>query len=237
MSSESLFLLVCFDGDAYVTKADGSQLKIRDIRLGDRIFVAYDVAMNSVKLRSSPILAVDIFQKHNNGSPVDFLAIHVESNVSVKPMHITPRHSLLVKKNDDAEAKYIFANEVQAGDYVYLKDDGYSSASAVRVAAIKMVELPDAYAPLTLEGTLVVNDIVVSCYGTYTHSSVHLIMAPRRWFLYAAFQAASSLVGSIFMKGNIDLLNNYLIAMDLFPLSVRSRFRDWTDLLEKTFYD
>jgi hypothetical protein len=227
-------LLVCFDGDAYLTKADGSQVKIHDIKIGDRILVAYNVAMVSIKLRPSPVLAVDIFQEYNNASPVNFLEIYVESNVSVKPLHITPRHSLFVKKKDDSEARYIFASQVQLGDYVYLRNNGYLSAEGVRVIAIKMVQLSDAYAPLTLEGTLVVNDLVVSCYGTFKHSFVHLIMTPRRWLLYGAYQAATSLMRSICREENIKSRSNYLIPFDLFPLSVRSQFQEWSDQLLKS---
>ena len=232
-----LFFLVCFGGDAYLTKADGSQLKMRDLKTGDQILVAAGVVNNTIQLRSSPVLAMDIFQKYNNGSPVNFLEIHVEPNGSAEPLHITPRHSLFVRKKDNYQGKYLFASQVQVGDYIYLKNNGYFSASSVRVIGIKMVELPDAYAPLTLEGTLVVNNIVVSCYGTLTHSFVHLLMTPRRWLLYGAFQVASTLMGSIFAERNIQLSSNCLITVDLFPLSMRTRFRDWFDLFENTFFN
>ncbi|CAF0736866.1 unnamed protein product [Rotaria sordida] len=218
---------ICFDGDGFLVKEGGSRVKIRDIKIGDQILVAYETAIQGVKLRSSPVLAVDIFQKYNNGSSVDFLEIQVESNVRFKPLHITPRHSLLVKKEHDVQVKYLFASQVQIGDYLYLVEDDYLSAIQARVTSIKNVQLFDAYAPLTLEGTLVVNDVVVSCYGTYVHSFVHLIMAPRRWLRYGTLQIVSSFMGPTYMKKYIDYLHNYFSTIDLFRLIILNRIRDF----------
>ena len=213
-----------------MVKEDGSRLKIRDLKIGDQILVAYETTNKGVKLRSSPVLAVDIFQKYNNVSPVDFLEIQIESNVSIEPLHITPKHSLLVKKEHDSQANYLFASQVQIGDFLYLLDDNYQSAIEVRVARIKNIELFDAYAPLTLEGTLVINDIVVSCYGTFTHSFVHFIMTPRRWLLYSVLQTTLSLIGPRFVEENVDLLRNYFMTIDLFRLSIRTQIRDFIHL-------
>jgi hypothetical protein len=43
------------------------------------------------------------------------------------------------------------------------------------------VKRTDAYVPLTESGTLVVGDMVVSCYAQYEHHPlIHLIMLPFR---------------------------------------------------------
>ncbi|CAF2334010.1 unnamed protein product [Rotaria sp. Silwood2] len=152
--------------------------------------------------------------------------MQLESNVSIKPLHITPRHSLLVKKKHDVQAKYLFASQVQIGDYLYLVGNGYLSAIQTKVTSVKNVQLFDAYAPLTLEGTLVVNDVVVSCYGTYMHSLVHWIMIPRRWLRHVTLQIAFSLMGPTYMKKYIDYLHDYFSTIDLFRLIILNRIRD-----------
>jgi hypothetical protein len=215
-----------------LVKEDGSRVKIRDLKIGDQILVAYQTINQYVELRSSPVLAVDIFQKYNNNSPVDFLEIQVESNVSIQPLHITPRHSLLVRKKYESQAKYLLAYQVQMGDYLYLIENDYHSTIEVRIVRIKNIKLFDAYAPLTLEGTLVINDVIVSCYGTLSHSFVHFIMTPRRWLLYSAYQATWSVIGATYIREHIDFLQKYFMAIDLFPLSIRNQILDFIYLFK-----
>lgn len=197
------------------------------MKVGDQILVAYQTRNEGIQLRSSPVIAIDIYQKYNNKSSVDFLEIKFESNVSVKPLHITPKHSLFVKKKNQSEGKYIFADQVQFGDYLYLMENNSHSTIQVKVIGINNLKLFDAYAPLTLEGTLVVNDVVVSCYGTLKHWFVHLLMTPRRWLLYSVYQITSFIKGSTYMKEHADFLEDYLISIDLFRLSVRNPILDF----------
>ncbi len=207
-------------------------MKIRDLKIGDQILVAYQTRSEHIELRPSPVLAVDIFQKSNNNSPVDFLQIELESNVNIKPLHITPKHSLLVKKEKQSHVEYLFADQVQIGDYLYLMKDDYRSTVALKVARINKIKLFDAYAPLTLEGTLLVNEVIVSCYGTLKHSFVHLLMTPRRWLLYSAYQATSLIKRVAYTEEHEDFLETYLINIDFFRLSIRHRILDIIDLLK-----
>ena len=39
-----------------------------------------------------------------------------------------------------------------------------------------------AYVPLTMEGNVVVDGVLASCYPTIDHDLAHLSMAPLRWF-------------------------------------------------------
>ena len=230
--SQIWFSIVCFDGDGLLVKDDGSRVKMRDLKVGDQIVVAYRTKTERIELRVSPVLAVDIFQKFNNNSSVDFLQIELESNEKIKSLHITPKHSLLVKKEKQLQVEYLFADQVQIGDYLYSTADDRRSTNVLKVARINKVKLFDAYAPLTFEGTLLVNDMIVSCYGTLEHSFVHLLMTPRRWLLYSAHQVLSLIqrVGRI--EGYKDFFENILIGIDLFRLSIRHRVLDFIDLLK-----
>ena len=42
--------------------------------------------------------------------------------------------------------------------------------------------IPGAYVPVTMEGNLIVDGILASCYPSADHDVVHLVMAPLRWF-------------------------------------------------------
>ena len=39
-----------------------------------------------------------------------------------------------------------------------------------------------AYNPITIEGTLIVDGVHVSCYGGFEHDLTHMAVAPLRWF-------------------------------------------------------
>ena len=39
-----------------------------------------------------------------------------------------------------------------------------------------------AYVPLTMEGNLLVNDIVASCYAQFAHDLAHNAMKPLQWY-------------------------------------------------------
>ena len=39
-----------------------------------------------------------------------------------------------------------------------------------------------AYVPQTLEGNIVVNGVLASCYASFHHDLAHIAMTPIRWF-------------------------------------------------------
>ena len=163
-----------------VLKEDGSEGRMRDLAVGDRILVSSE---DHSTLKWSTVLAVDVYQHHNAQKPVEYLEIH--TNSSMLPLHITPSHSLLVKKHGDIRPQYVFAHQAQVGDSIYMVSDGTTTLDAVNITEIRKTVFYDAYAPLTFEGNLIVNRIVVSTYGTFEHELAHnLIKAPRRWYLY-----------------------------------------------------
>ena len=38
------------------------------------------------------------------------------------------------------------------------------------------------YAPLTMEGNIVVDGVLVSCYGIVEHDLLHIVMKPIQWY-------------------------------------------------------
>lgn len=176
-----------------VTMHDGSMVRMRDLKLGDQVIVAHSLKNGKIQYRSSPLLAIDIYQKYTRQTSVQYLAIYVASNMTVSPLHITAAHSLLVTKKDQTRENFLFASEVNVDDYLHSITMGeHRSAAKVRVSRIESVELFDAYAPLTMEGNLVVNNLVVSCYGSFSHATGHWVKMFRRWFLFSLFHLSGS---------------------------------------------
>ena len=44
------------------------------------------------------------------------------------------------------------------------------------------VSISGAYVPLTMEGNVVVDGVLASCYASFDHDLAHLAMSPIRWF-------------------------------------------------------
>ena len=42
--------------------------------------------------------------------------------------------------------------------------------------------LSGAYVPVTLEGNIVVDGILASCYASFDHDAQHVVMKPLLWF-------------------------------------------------------
>ncbi|CAF3710654.1 unnamed protein product [Rotaria sp. Silwood1] len=186
---------VCFDGSSLLMKNDGSWIEMRNLKIDDQVLVTYETWNNNIQLRWSPILAIDIYQKYRHHLPIQYLEIYTVINNTISHLHITPSHSLLVTKKYSAEAEYIFASEVHIGDCLHTTTNNHAAIVKVEVTQIKHVYLFDAYAPLTFEGNLIVNNVVVSCYGTFKHSIGHLIKLPRRCLLYYLLHPTSTCVG------------------------------------------
>ena len=74
------------------------------------------------------------------------------------------------------------ASAVRAGDCVLTADGGSGPAAAV--VRVERVQLPGKVAPLTMQGTLVVDGLLASAYATrglVSHTVSHAALAPLRW--------------------------------------------------------
>lgn len=174
--------IVCFGGDSIVPRPDGTWTKMADLVVGDQVLVLQTDIHGYLHIRPSLLLAMDIYQDHDPLSPISYRKISTTKNHGA--LHITSEHSLLIKKRSQNHAQYQFAAEAEVGDILYMIHGDQKTIEEVHITQIDDVYLFDAYAPLTLEGNLVVNHLVVSCYGTFTHSTGHLVKMFRRWFLH-----------------------------------------------------
>jgi len=165
-----------------ISKADGSWTRINQLNLGDQVLVAHFDVNGNIEFHSSPILAIDIYQHYDRLSPVHYREIYTTINSTA--LHITSSHSLLVRKKHKSYLEYLFAFEIDIGDHLYFVNKQNRSTDEVEVIQIDDTILFDAYAPLTFEGNMIINNFIVSCYGTFTHSTGHLVKMPRRWWLY-----------------------------------------------------
>ena len=161
-----------------------------DVRTGDRLLVADGTY--------SPVLTFLVHQQQ--GSSVDYLRISTNQST----LQITPSHLILIRRQgDNGPPRYLQAARLRPGDHIFsLRPDFNGTMQETEVIeVIDNVKRSDAYAPMTESGTLVVDDVIVSCYAEYEHHSlIHAVMQPFRMWN----KMKSYLVDSDELKNDLD---------------------------------
>ena len=166
-------LFGCFAENTTVILEDGMLELMRNLAVGDRVLVSIYSKDRDLKLISSTILTV--FYHHF--SSIRLLDIYTTHKI--RPLRLTPTHSLLVQKAKTDTKKFQQALEISIGDYLISP-----TLELLQVSDIKEIFMNDTtiYAPLTFEGTIVTNHSIASCYGTYSHQFMHVLTTPIRWW-------------------------------------------------------
>ena len=145
-----------------------------DLVVNDQVYV-----MKENQVISSPVLA--IFRHHR--SSIRFIDIYTTE--SIFPLRLTPLHSLLVRPKHSRTERYAFAQTISVDDFVFSSDSRFIKVTNI----IEILVSNDiVYAPLTFEGSIIVNGLVASCYGTLDHSIMHMITIPIRWWYFILLQ-------------------------------------------------
>ncbi|CAD5125014.1 unnamed protein product [Dimorphilus gyrociliatus] len=157
----------CISGDGIVILKDGNRVNVSNLKIGDVIQTSEETY--------SPVLTM---LDKNDKTPTLFIRIETSLGNSLK---LTPKHLIAVQSNI-LEKEFVFAEKLQNGSKVYVHIDGKEVEDEI-VHVEKTVE-KGYYAPLTNEGTLIVNGIEISCYALIEDQELaHLSMTPLRWFL------------------------------------------------------
>lgn len=177
-TSQAAKSLGCFTGNTTVTLADGHLKRMSQLEIGDRV-----LTMNSEgKLEYSQVM---MFMHYSPNQLSQFLRITTTSGINIT---ITPSHLILrwQKPNVSSlyEAKPVYARDVKVSEQLLIHGHTADRPLYVdEIARIEVVYETGVYAPLTETGTIVVNDIVASCYAIiYSQRLAHLAFAPIRVF-------------------------------------------------------
>eukprot|EP00547_Thalassionema_nitzschioides_P011449 CAMPEP_0194260836 /NCGR_PEP_ID=MMETSP0158-20130606/45714_1 /TAXON_ID=33649 /ORGANISM="Thalassionema nitzschioides, Strain L26-B" /LENGTH=892 /DNA_ID=CAMNT_0039000939 /DNA_START=104 /DNA_END=2783 /DNA_ORIENTATION=+ len=105
-------------------------------------------------------------------------------------LELTPNHMVWVQNKN----RMVPASLVQVGDQVLIENNNKNDEIVVPVTKITTVVRQGAYAPLTKDGSIVVNGVYASCYPTLVqdqttlgglvnmHTVSHFILTVRRYF-------------------------------------------------------
>ncbi|KAJ8900696.1 hypothetical protein NDN08_004234 [Rhodosorus marinus] len=146
----------CFPEGALVVMEDGSSKRMDQVRAGDRVMVSSG--------RFSDVFGFG----HKDGSITsEFVRIETTSEHVIE---LTAGHYMVI------EGTLLAAKDVTSGDILTLYD-----GSTSKVANISLVNRRGLYNPHTLEGTIIVNDVLASTYTEAVNPKfAHLMLAIPR---------------------------------------------------------
>lgn len=159
---------------------NGNTKRLDEVRLGERI-----AALNS---RGDVVYSeVIAFLDRSPSERRQFIRLTTKSG---RVLTLTPTHLVPVEGRST-----VFAASVQPGDRILVSDTDVATNevdSRLRwdnVVETKLVLEEGVYAPLTMEGTLLVDDVVASCYAVVNSQPVaHYSFLPLRiWYSVTSF--------------------------------------------------
>ncbi|XP_074051186.1 sonic hedgehog protein isoform X2 [Macrotis lagotis] len=225
----------CFPGSATVHLEQGGTKLVKDLSPGDRVLAADDQG----RLLYSDFLA---FLDREDGARKVFYAI--ETREPRERLLLTAAHLLFVAPHNEsgsagpppgragprapgAGRRSLFASRVRPGQRVYVVEER-GGARRLLPAAVHSVSLAEeatgVYAPLTAQGTILIDRVLASCYAVIEeHGWAHWAFAPLRLAhaLRAAPEAPAAAAGIHWYSQLLYQISTWLLDSDaLHPLGM-----------------
>ncbi|KAH0621230.1 hypothetical protein JD844_022310 [Phrynosoma platyrhinos] len=144
----------CFPARALATLESGTKIPVWALRPGQKV--------QAMDEQGRPTYSE--FLAFLDKAPSARTAFHViETQDPPRRLALTAAHLLFVGENATAPTRAVFASLVQPGHFVLVTEG--NKVRAAKVVAVSVQMDLGAYAPLTRHGTLVVNEVVVSCFA------------------------------------------------------------------------
>lgn len=179
-SSQAAHQTGCFTGDSTVQIATGETRLLNELRIGDQVL---SMDSNGQLKYSEVYMFLDRDEKQKR----EFIRIETDGGHSITA---TPSHLIYTWQTSAAHAtdttttdtaNFRFAELIEIGDFVLVNVNG--TLEPRRVQTIHTELHRGVYAPLTYDGTIVVNSIAASCYALVEkHSMGHWSFMPMRSF-------------------------------------------------------
>jgi hypothetical protein len=162
----SLSCRICFPGEAKVQLESGETKSMNDLCINDMVL--------TVKNNELCYDRVYSFLHREVNRIGQYLQIHHDSNSFIT---MSAEH-LIHRENDIVPARLVVP-----GDKIYMvSQDGMKLVTVTRIVE---TESQGVYSPLTFSGSIVVDNVLASCYAEYkkanSHKHAHAAMKPLRW--------------------------------------------------------
>ncbi|KAL3278248.1 hypothetical protein HHI36_013586 [Cryptolaemus montrouzieri] len=159
----------CFSADSTVLTSEGIRKPMSQLKIGEKILSRDPTTL---QLSFSEVL---LFLDYNPEEKRQFVKISLKSG---RTLTATPTH--LVLSGSLKKSRTVYADDLRPGDKVLVSDSNNELREDV-IVKIDQVFLKGVYAPLTLAGTIVVNDVLASCYAVVDSQAIaHWAYSPLR---------------------------------------------------------
>ncbi|KAK1165470.1 indian hedgehog signaling molecule a [Acipenser oxyrinchus oxyrinchus] len=168
----------CFPGKAWARLENGSRRSVQDLQPGDRVLAATEEG------RAIYSEFLTFLDREPNTRKL-FYVIKTQEEPQ-RSLVLTAAHLLFVASNcsgyQTTGFRTIFASAAQPGQCTMVSMGG-SSLRPVHIASVHTQQDSGAFAPLTRQGTLVVNDVLTSCFAAFdNHGWAQWAFGPLRLY-------------------------------------------------------
>jgi hypothetical protein len=184
----------CFPRHATVRLETGQTRAMDELRVGDRVKT---FEPRTGQLRFDDVVAfLDRSAVTRRPETAVYLTVVTENG---HQLTLTPAHLIYTSDKPDVtwsdDIRPVFADRLQTGSYVFVGDgnatDGVQTKTIAYAYPSKISRIETTvgksrdlgfYAPLTERGTIVVDDVIASCYAVFgNHDVAHVATAPVRY--------------------------------------------------------
>ena len=163
----------CFPGSATVVVDNGKTKTMEELKIGDSVLTQ---SATGDLIYSKVIMFMD-----SKPSAVVDNYVEIETDNPKRKMQLTRKHLIIIKSENKMNFETTFAEKVKPGDYVKVLSANGTVMVATKVKKVSLQRNYGAFAPLTAEGTILVNGIMASCYAlTEDQNIAHLSFLPWR---------------------------------------------------------
>eukprot|EP00111_Clytia_hemisphaerica_P000900 TCONS_00002634-protein len=196
----------CFSGESSV-RTPSKTIAMKDLKIGDSV-----LTMNP---NGQPTFSEVTMMLHKDGTRYVEDFVNIETN-SGKSITLSPYHLI-----QTLETGYVFSKDVKINQTLQTYDD---SKNTFQLSQVRNISFDTAgvgiYAPLTNEGTIIVDDVFASCYALFpSHSVSHAVFWV--WRQIYPFLANSSEISSKTTQQTYhwyaDFLRQSMNYLNIFP--------------------
>jgi Hint module len=158
-----------------VRTEDGRTVKMSELLVGESVLVR----SADGELTYSKVYA---FLDRKPEGEFDFVRLTVQAegdSSAAAVLEVSPRHRVFHQGGAAQPLVDVDAADLRSGHLVQMAT-GSGAVHSAQILSVEEVRREGAYAPVTFAGTVVVDDVVASCYAMASHATAHAAFAPMR---------------------------------------------------------
>ncbi|XP_055907822.1 protein hedgehog [Eupeodes corollae] len=152
-STQTNHMSGCFTGESTVLTSSGEKKQMSELQVGDQVL---SMTADGSTVYSEIILFLDRDIERTQ----EFVRIQTDGGAVLK---VTAQHLVMVWNPAKKLMKFVFADQVEESDFVLV--NRFGNLEPQKVVNLSAIKAKGVVAPLTREGTIIVDSVAASCYA------------------------------------------------------------------------